>query len=401
MMEFQPDHGGPLQDVRIVDASRLVAGNMLTCVLGDMGADVIKVEEPGRGDPLRDWRTKGVSVHWKVYGRNKRSLTLDLRKPAGRELLLRLVADAHVFVENFRPGKLEKLGLGPDVLLERNPDLIVVRISGWGQTGPYASRPGYGTLVEAMSGFAALNGFEDRPPVLPPLALADMVAGLYGAVAVLVALRYREVGSGRGQVIDLPLFDPLFSLMSAEAGIYRLTGQIKRRTGSRSNSSAPRNVYRTKDGRWLALSASMQVMAERLFRAMGREDLIEDPRFRTNADRLANVEELDRIVQDFIEQRTLAENLAFFEQAGVTVAPVYDIAQILEDPHFQERQVIVEMPDADMGTIPMHNVVPRLSASPGSLRRPAPALGEHTEEILTALGLSSDDVRRLRAEGVI
>ncbi|HEY8417136.1 MAG TPA: CoA transferase, partial [Limnochordales bacterium] len=223
----------------------------------------------------------------------------------------------------------------------------------------------------------------------------------YGAVAVLVALRYREVGSGRGQVIDLPLFDPLFSLMSAEAGIYRLTGQIKRRTGSRSNSSAPRNVYRTKDGRWLALSASMQVMAERLFRAMGREDLIEDPRFRTNADRLANVEELDRIVQDFIEQRTLAENLAFFEQAGVTVAPVYDIAQILEDPHFRERQVIVEMPDADMGTIPMHNVVPRLSASPGSLRRPAPALGEHTEEILTALGLSSDDVRRLRAEGVI
>jgi len=390
-----------LADVRIVDTSRLVAGNMLTAVLDDMGADVMKVEEPGRGDPLRDWRVKGVSAHWKVYGRNKRSLTLDLRRPEGRELLLRLVEQAQVFVENFRPGKLESLGLAPAVLLERNPGLIVVRISGWGQTGPYASRPGYGTLVEAMSGFAALNGFEDRPPVLPPLALADMVAGLYGAMAVLVALRHREVGAGSGQVIDLPLFDPLFSLLSAEAPIYRLTGEIKRRTGSRSNTSAPRNVYRTRDGRWLALSASMQVMAERLFRAMGREDLIHDPRFRTNADRLAHVEELDEIVQDFIARRTLDENLAFFEKAGVTVAPVYDIEQILADPHFREREVIVEMPDADMGRVPMHNVVPRLSASPGSLRLPAPALGQHTEEILTGLGLTPEDVRRLAAEGVV
>ncbi len=400
-MEFQPAHRGPLEDVRIVDVSRLVAGNMLTSVLADMGADVIKVEEPGRGDPLRDWRVKGVSVHWKVYGRNKRSLTLDMRKAQARDLLLRLVAGAHVFVENFRPGKLEKLGLGPEVLLQRNPDLIVVRISGWGQTGPYAARPGYGTLVEAMSGFAALNGYEDRPPVLPPLALADMVAGLYGAVAVMVALRHREVGRGAGQVIDLPLFDPLFSLMSAEAGIYRLTGKTKQRTGSRSNSSAPRNVYRTRDGRWLALSASMQIMAERLFRAMDREDMIHDPRFRTNADRLANVEELDAIVQDFIAQRTLEDNLAFFEQAGVTVAPVYDISQILADPHFQERQVIVEVPDADMGSVPMHNVVPRLSDSPGALRRPAPALGEHTEEILAALGFSAEEIRRLREDGVV
>lgn len=400
-MKFQPDLRGPLHDVRIVDVSRLVAGNLVTSVLGDLGADVIKVEEPGRGDPLRDWRVEGVSIYWKVYGRNKRSVTLDLRKDGGRRVLLQLLKDADVFVENFRPGKLEQMGLAPETLLKTNPDLIILRISGWGQTGPYADRPGYGTLVEAMSGFAALNGYEDRPPVLPPLALADMVAGLYGAVSILTALRHRELGGGTGQVIDLPLFDPLYSLMAAEAGIYKLTGRLKKRTGSRSNSSAPRNVYRTLDGRWLALSGSMQIMAERLFRAIGREDLIDDPRFRTNADRLRNVEELDAIIQDFIGQRTLDENLAFFERARVTVAPVYDIAQILADPHFKERQVIVEMPDPEMGTVPMHNVVPRLSASPGALRLPAPELGQHNEEIFTGLGLSAGDVERLRAEGAV
>lgn len=400
-MGVGPHTQGPLGDVRIVDVSRLVAGNLLTSVLGDLGADVIKVEEPGRGDPLRDWRVRGVSIYWKVYGRNKRSVTLNLRSAKGRELLLDLVAGAQVFVENFRPGKLESMGLSPDTLQQRNPDLIIVRISGWGQTGPYAQRPGYGTLVEAMSGFAALNGFQDRPPVLPPIPLADMVAGLYGAVGVLVALRHRERGAGRGQIIDLPLFDPLFSLLSAEAGIYRLTGTVKQRTGSRSKSSAPRNVYQTKDGRWLALSASMQVMAERLFRAMGREELVEDPRFRTNADRLAHVEELDAMVQEFIGQRTLEENLRFFEQKGVTVAPVYDISQVLEDPHFRARQVIVEIPDEEMGRVPMHNVIPHLSASPGSIRLRAPALGEHTQEVLGELGLSPQQVAALAREGVV
>ncbi|MBO8140843.1 MAG: CoA transferase [Firmicutes bacterium] len=400
-MDYRPDDVGPLNDMRIVDVSRLVAGNMLTCVLGDLGADVIKVEEPGRGDPLRDWRVKGISVYWKIYGRNKRSITLNLRRPEGREILLQLLERADVFVENFRPGKLEKLGLAPEILLDRNPGLVVVRISGWGQSGPYAQRPGYGTLVEAMSGFAALNGYDDRPPVLPPLALADMVAGLYGAVAALTAVRYRDASGGKGQVIDLALFDPLFSLLSVEAGIYQLTGKVKARTGSRSNSSAPRNVYKTRDGRWLALSASMQIMAERLFRSMGREDLIEDPRFRTNADRLANVEELDAIVQSFIAQRTLAENLDFFERAGVTVAPVYDISQILKDPHFLSRQVIVEMPDKETGRFPMHNIVPRFSVSPGALRLPAPVLGEHNRQVLGALGFEAAEIDRLAREGVI
>ncbi|HEX7124230.1 MAG TPA: CoA transferase, partial [Thermodesulfobacteriota bacterium] len=368
MRTFVPDAECPLDGVRILDLSRLVAGNMLSLVLADFGAEVIKIEEPGRGDPLRDWRVKGVSVHWKVYGRNKKSVRLDLRKPAGRDILLRLVDGADVLLENFRPGTLERMGLGPEVLLGRNPKLVVVRVSGWGQDGPYAHRPGFGTLVEGMSGFAAMNGFEDRPPVLPPLSLADMVAGLYGASAVLIALRARDLRGKGGQVIDLPLLDPLISILGPEAAIYKLTGRIKKRVGSRSNTAAPRNVYATKDGRWLAISASMQVMAERLLRAIGRADLIDDPRFRTNADRLQHADELDAIVGAKIAERTLAENLAFFEEAGVTAGPVYDVAQLLEDPHVRAREVITELPDAEMGSVPMHNIIPRLSATPGAIR---------------------------------
>ena len=401
MRAFAPEAECPLDGVRVLDLSRLVAGNMLSLVLADFGADVIKIEDPGVGDPLRDWRVNGVSVHWKVYARNKKSVTLDLRKPAGRDILLRLVEEAEVLLENFRPGTLERMGLGPDVLLERNPKLVLARISGWGQDGPYAHRPGFGTLVEGMSGFAAMNGFEDRPPVLPPLALADMVAGLYGATAVLVALRAREVRGGEGQVIDLPLLDPLISILGPEAAIYKLTGRIKQRVGSRSNTVAPRNVYATRDGRWLAISASIQVMTERLLRAIGRADLIDDPRFQTNADRLTHVEELDAIVGAKIAERTLAENLAFFEEAGVTAGPVYDVSQLLEDPHVRAREVITELPDPEMGGVPMHNVIPQLSATPGAIRRPAPGLGEHTAEVLGALGLDEAELARLSAEGVI
>src|SRR5918997_1484199 len=296
---------GPLQDVRVLDLSRLVAGNQLTQVLGDYGAEVIKVEPPA-GDTLRAWQVQGVQTNWKIYARNKKSLGLELRKPEARELLLKLVSGAAVFVESFRPGTLEAMGLGPDVLLENNPRLIIVRISGFGQNGPYRRRPGFGTLVEGMSGFASFNGFADREPVLPPMYLADTLAGLYGSTAVMIALREVEQKGGRGQVIDLPLLDPMFAVLGPQAANYRLTGKVKPRTGSRSTNAGPRNAYLCKDGHYVCLSASTQKMAERVFRSVGRPDLIDNPRYKTNEDRVRNAVELDAIIGPFIAERTQA-----------------------------------------------------------------------------------------------
>jgi crotonobetainyl-CoA:carnitine CoA-transferase CaiB-like acyl-CoA transferase len=276
-----------------------------------------------------------------------------------------------------------------------------VRVSGWGQDGPYRDRPGFGTLVESMSGYAARTGFPDREPALPPTALADMVAGLYGAMSVLVALRHREVGGGAGQVIDLPLLDPLFSFIATEAAIYRLTATVRQRTGSRSETTSPRNVFRTKDGRYIGISASIRAMAERLFRAIGREDVIADPRFRTNSDRVRNAEACEAPIVAFIGARTLAENMEIFERAEVTAAPVYDIDQFMADPHVIAREILVDLPDNELGRLPMHNVIPRLSDTPGRLRRPAPALGEHTAEILDLLGLARAEIEGLALEGII
>src|SRR5512140_347242 len=305
---------------------------MLSLQLADFGAEVIKIEEPGKGDPLRDWRVEGVSAYWKVYARNKKSVTLNLRHAEGKALLLRLVEKADVLIENFRPGTLEAMGFAPEVLLARNPGIVVVRISGWGQDGPYKFRPGFGTLVEGMSGFAAKNGFEDREPVLPPLALADMIAGLYGAFSVLTALRHRD-RTGRGQVIDLPLLDPIFSILGPEAALFQLTHSIRPRTGSRSNTAGPRNVFRTKDGHWTSMSASMRAMVNRLYAALGVAHMLEDPRFRTNADRVANADEAEKPIRDFVAAHTLEEAMAFFEKNEITAAPVYDIGQFMADPH--------------------------------------------------------------------
>jgi formyl-CoA transferase len=386
--------------VRVLDLSRLVAGNTLTGLLADFGAEVVKVE-PAAGDTLRAWRTKDVQTNWKLYARNKKSVALELRKPEARELLLKLVEKAHVFIESFRPDTLEKMGLAPEALLARNPRLVIVRISGWGQTGPYRRRPGFGTLVEGISGFASFNGFADREPVLPPMYMADSYAGLYGAAGVLVALREVEVNAGKGQVVDLPLLDPLFHVLGPQAANYRLTGKVKPRTGSRSTNSGPRNAYRTKDGRFVALSASTQKMAERTFTAMGRADLIDNPRYRTNADRVKNAEELDAIIGAFIAERSQADNVAFFEKAEVTIGPIYDITQILEDPHFIDREVVADYPDPDMQAFPMHHVVPRLEGTPGSIRTLAPALGEHNRELLREAGIDDTKYAQLLKGGVV
>ncbi|MGZ5071558.1 MAG: CaiB/BaiF CoA transferase family protein [Usitatibacter sp.] len=398
--DYVPGKRGPLDGVRVLDMSRLVAGNTLTGLLADFGAEVIKVE-PEAGDTLRAWRTAGVQANWKLYARNKKSVALELRKPEARELLLKLVEKADVFVESFRPDTLEKMGLAPETLLARNPKLVIVRISGWGQTGPYRRRPGFGTLVEGISGFASFNGFPDREPVLPPMYMADSYAGLYGASGVLIALREVEVNGGKGQVIDLPLLDPLFAVLGPQAANYRLTGAIKPRTASRSTNTCPRNAYKTNDGLYVAHSASTQKMAERVLSSIGRADLIDDPRYRTNADRVKNAVELDAIIGEFIAQRTQAENVAFFEKAEVTIGPIYDIRQILEDPHFIDREVIADYPDAQMGEFPMHHVVPRLSATPGAIRSRAPSLGQHNREVLREAGVDDARYAGLLAAGVV
>jgi crotonobetainyl-CoA:carnitine CoA-transferase CaiB-like acyl-CoA transferase len=390
----------PLDGVRVLDLSRLVAGNTLTQVLGDFGAEVIKVEPPA-GDTLRAWQTNGVQVNWKLYARNKKSLCLELRKAEARRLLLDFAPTAAIFIESFRPGTLEDMGLAPAVLLERNPKLVIVRISGWGQHGPYRRRPGFGTLVEGMSGFASFNGFADREPVLPPMYLADTVAGLYGAAGVMIALREVEKSGGRGQVIDLPLLDPLFAVLGPQAANYRLTGQVKPRTGSRSTNAAPRNAYRCKDGKYVGLSASTQKMAERVFRSIGRADLIDNPRYRTNADRVRHAEELDALIGGFVAQRSQAENVAFFERAEVTIGPIYDISQIVEDPHVRARELIADYPDPDMGAFPMHHVVPRLTGTPGAIRTPAPRLGEHNRPLLAEIGVNEAAYARLLASGAV
>ena len=398
--DFTPDAKGPLDGVRVLDLSRLVAGNTLTQLLGDFGAEVIKVEPPA-GDTLRAWNTEGVPTNWKIYARSKKSLGLELRNPAAKALLLDLLPAAAIFVESFRPGTLEKMGLAPERLLEANPKLVIVRISGWGQSGPYKNRPGFGTLVEGMSGFASMNGFPDREPVLPPMYLADSVAGLYGAAAVMIALREVETNGGAGQVIDLPLFDPLFAVLGPQAANFRLTGKVKERVGSGSTNSGPRNAYRTSDGLWVCLSASTQKMAERLFRSIGRGKLIDDPRYRTNALRVKHRQELDAIIGGFIGQRTQADNVRFFEQREVTIGPIYDISQIIQDPHVLERELIAEYPDPDMGSLPMHHVVPRLSATPGSVRTPAPMIGQHNRAVLAAIGIDAERYAELLASGAV
>ncbi|MDB5858193.1 MAG: CoA transferase [Ramlibacter sp.] len=368
----------PLEGVRVLDLSRLMAGNMLTLQLADFGAEVIKIESSA-GDTLRDWKNDGKSLWWKVYGRNKKSVCLDLKSDTDRQKLLALLPEADVVVESFRTGGMEKFGLGPAELHRVNPKLVIVRISGWGQTGPYSARPGFGTLVEAFSGFAEKNGFPDKPPALPNLGLADMIAGLSGAFATLVALREVEVNGGDGQVIDLSLLEPMLGILGPDAAIFQHTGSKPKRLGNRAENAAPRNAYRCLDGQWLVMSGSTQKMAERILAAVGSRDLVDDPRFATNSARIANVEALDDLIARFVGQRSLADNLAHFDKHDVTVGPMLGVDGLMKDPHVQQREVLVEVPDDELGSIVMHNVFPRLSRTPGRIRANGPRIGEHQD----------------------
>lgn len=398
---FMPEARGPLNGVRVVDLSRLVAGNVLTLQLADFGAEVIKIEPP-EGDTLRSWRVKNIETAWKVYSRNKKSVALELRSDAGRAIVRELAKSAAILVESFRPGVLEDMGLAPAELHKINPKLVILRISGWGQDGRYRHKPGFGTLIEGYSGFASMNGFHDREPVLPPMYLADCMAALNGYGAVLVALREVEMNGGKGQVLDLPLFDPLYSMLGPQAANYKLTGEVKVRTGSRSTNAAPRNVYQTKDGSWVCLSASTQGMAERVLVKIGKPELVKDPRFATNIERVKNGVELDRMIGEFVGARTLAENLAYFDEAGVTIGPVYDISQITQDDYVLERESLIEIADDEMpeGSMPTHCVVPRMSGTPGAIRSAAPKVGEHNEALLRPL-LGDAEYDKLAAAGTI
>jgi len=394
--QYDPTATGALADVRVVDLTRLVAGNVLTKVLADHGAEVIKIE-PLEGDTLRAWKVGGVETSWKTICRNKFSVALNLRNPAAIEAVLALCETAAIFVESFRPGVLEAMGLSPETLLARNPALVIVRISGWGQTGPFAHKPGFGTLVEGYSGFAAVNGFADREPVLPPMFMGDAYAGLHGAGSTMIALRHAEK-TGRGQVIDLSLFEPIFNVLEPQMANWRITGTLKPRTGSRSTNTSPRNAYRTADGGWVCLSASTQGMTEKLFRSIGREDLITDPRFARNPDRVRNGVELDEIIAAYVGARSMAENLAHFDATGVTIGPIQDAQSLEADHYVAAREALIELPDAEMpgGWLPMGGHVPRLSETPTILARPAPRLGEHNEAIL-----GSEACTRLRQAGAM
>lgn len=371
------DSTQPLRDVKVVDLSRLVSGNMLTHVLADLGATVIKVEPPRKGDELRAWRREGMSTYWLAYSRNKESVELNLRTPDDMAKLTGLLADADILVENFRPGTLERMGLDKERLNAINPKLVVVRISGWGQTGQFAGKGGFGSLIEAMSGFAAMNGFADLPPVLPPFAMADSVAGIYGAALALAAMHgQRGNATPAVQEVDLSLFEPLFSILGPQAAEYQLTGKPTPRSGSRSPTHAPRNVYKTSDEKWVALSAGMEGTLARLFEGIGYPEGLQDQRFSTHEARLKNIDALDALIQGHITKLTLPEALDFFAVRDITAGPVCDIADLLQHPYIAESRLLVDQVAPDGRTVSVHAAPYRINGERPPIRRGAPTLGQ-------------------------
>ena len=394
---------GPLHGIRVLDVSTVYAGPITAMLLGDYGADVLKIELP-TGDPARThgYTVKGHGLWWKVIARNKRAMTLDVRTPEGREILLRLVADSDVMTENFRPGVLEAWGLGPDVLLAANPGLVLLRTTGFGQNGPYARRRAFGSLAEALTGFAHLTGQPDGPPTLPPFGLADGVAGVTGAFAVMTALYERDHGDGRGQVIDLSLFEPLLGIMGPIPSAYDQLGVVPRRQGNRSRNSAPRNTYLTRDGRWVAVSSGATSVAARVMRLVGRPDLAEQPWFSSAVERVRRVDELDGAVQEWIAARDLDEVVAAFDEAGAALFPVYDVAQLVADPQVQARDAVTTVNDEDLGPLRMQNVWFRLRRTPGRIRFTGRRLGQDTDAVLAErLGHTPEEIAALHEKGVV
>lgn len=396
------DRPAPLEGVRVIDAATLFAGPLAATFLGDFGADVIKIEHP-KGDPIRTHghSKNGVPLWWKMVGRNKRTITLSFSHPDGQALLCELVKSADVLVENFRPGTLERWGIGPDKLQAINPRLIILRTTGFGQTGPYASRPGFGTLAESLSGFAAITGFPDGPPTLPPFGLADGIAGLSGAIALMMALYHRDARGGQGQVIDLAIIEPILTILGSQPTVYDQLGIVQERSGNRSVNNAPRNTYRTRDEKWVAISTSATSIAERVLRLVGHPEVIDEPWFKSGAERAQHADKLDQYVGDWIAQRDNDEVIRAFEEAQAAVAPIYDVADVMRDPQYEHLESIISVSDEDLGQVKMQNVLFRMLATPGKVRWSGRRLGQDNEAVYSELGVRPERLAELRAVGVV
>ncbi|MAQ12068.1 MAG: CoA transferase [Chloroflexi bacterium] len=398
---------GPLAGLKVLDLSIIVAGGTASSLLADFGAEVVKVERPGTGDPLRNWGpfANGVSLWWKVHSRNKKSVTLNLGTPEGQELLKKLAKEADVLIEGFRPGAMERWGLGPGDLQAVNPKLVMLRYSGFGQSGPYKDRPGFGTIAECMSGFVGMTGFQDTPPVLPPIPLADEIAGVFGAMAGMMALYHRDASgdtNAKGQVVDVSLFEPLFRLCIPHITMFDMLGINRERVGNDFPDAAPRSLYKTADDRWLGLSATSQSTFEGLAKAMGMEKLLERPEFKNNAARLENRDALNDELNGWLSQRELKETLDQLIPAGGVVGPVYDAAQIMDDPHYQAREDIIDIDDPELGLTKMVGVVPKFSETPGAVEHAGPVVGEHNQYIYASwLGLCEEELAEMNRQGTI
>lgn len=395
---------GPLHGLRVVDAAVLAAGPVAATALGEFGAEVIKVEQPGAGDPMRTWgvRKDGVGLVWKSVSRNKRCVTLDLRQPEGQELFHRLLDVSDVLIVGNRPSALARWGLDWESVHRAHPRLVMVHVTGYGAGGPKSDRPGFGTLAEAMSGFAHLTGQPDGPPTLPPFMLADGVAALASTYAVMMALYHRDVHGGEGQLVDVNLIEPLARLIESQTLTFDQLGVVPQRAGNRLDASAPRNAYRTADDHWLAISGASPNIALRVFRAIERPDLAADPDYVDPVRRQARAAEVDELVADWVAKHTLDEAMAVFEEAEVAAAPVYDASQLLADPHLRSRGTFVEVPDPDLGTLRVQAPVVRLSATPGRITHLGRDLGADNEAVFgDLLGIDYDRLAALRAAGTI
>lgn len=399
-----PSTSKPLTGIRVIDAGNMVAAPFASVLLADLGADVIKIEHPVHGDGQRKLEpiVDGVPLWWKSISRNKRCITLDLGKPAGAAVFKDLVRDCDVVIENYRPGTLERWGVGYDVIKLIAPEVVMLRISGFGQTGPYKDRPGFGRVAEAMSGLTHLIGDADGPPMSPGYPLGDLIAGLFGAFSVMVALYKRDVLEGTGQSIDLALYEALFRLMDFDAIQYQQTGAIHTRSGNQVAYVAPSSTYRTADGKYVTMAASNHNIWLRLCRAIGREDLVSDPRYADNVSRVRHTDEINGIIADWIGQRARNDVVSVFEKHEVAFSIIYDIRDIFRDPHYAARQALVQVPDTDLGPAVVQNVVPKFSETPGSVDFLGPRMGAHNDEIYgTQLGYSSEKIALLKKEKVI
>lgn len=393
----------PIEGLRVIDASTVIAGPTVGMLLGDFGADVIKVEHP-QGDPLREtgYQKDGFGLWFKMANRNKRGITLNFNTARGQELFKTLILSADVVIENFRTGTMEKWGLGWEDLSNINPKLIMVRVTGFGQTGPYRNRPGFGTIAEAFSGFASVTGEADGPPTLPNFGLADGVAAAYGTFATMFALYHRDAKGGNGQYIDLSIYEPLFQVLGPQPLQFDQLGIIQKRWGNRSKNNAPRNTYRTRDGHWVALSTNTPSIVSRVMTLCGGQKVSEDPRFQTPQDRVAHIEEIDGIVAAWIGRHDLQVVLEQFEKVEAAIGPAYDIGQIFQDPQYQARADIIEVLDEDLGPIKMTNAFPFMSETPAEIRHAGPRKGQHNHDILVGeLGLSEHELVELEKDNVI